>query len=112
MAVAITTNDGVGLSIPHQGHVSGTFGSGSRDDDWVIKGSNPAIRDRWYAIGPGSFHWQSEVDIDIDIGEILKKLFAAVVLVFALDGVIGLLGPSRTPRHTQSGTDIDDPEAE
>jgi hypothetical protein len=34
----------------HRGHVSGTFESGSRDDDWTVDGQNDIIRDNWAAI--------------------------------------------------------------
>ena len=34
----------------HRGHVSGTFESGSRDDDWTVDGQNDAIRDNWAGI--------------------------------------------------------------
>jgi hypothetical protein len=34
----------------HQGHVSGTFEPGSRDDDWTVDGQNDVIKDNWASI--------------------------------------------------------------
>jgi hypothetical protein len=52
--VAVKDSAGMAYTIEHQGHVSGTFESGSRDDDWSDSGTNPQIAAHWADIALGS----------------------------------------------------------
>ncbi len=38
----------------HSGHVSGTFESGSRDDNWNVESQNPVLSDNWVFLAAGS----------------------------------------------------------
>jgi hypothetical protein len=71
----------------HQGHVSGTFESGSRDDDWNNDAQNDAIRDNWANIVAG-WSWNAQAQANGDLTNLLNGVIGGLGLV---TGVIGIV---------------------
>ncbi|PFO84576.1 hypothetical protein COJ88_29470 [Bacillus cereus] len=63
----------------HNGRVHGTFESGSRDDNWGVSGTNPALHAGWSALERGgSWHWEARVNADFGVflDDIIKLVAA------------------------------------
>jgi hypothetical protein len=76
---------GTAYTFSHTGRVHGTLEPGSRDDDWVIRGTNPALAAGWadlWANGAPRSQWNAKVDLDL--GVILKSLVEAAATVIAI----------------------------
>ena len=80
LAVAIVDTLGVAYTFEHKGHTSGTFSSGSRNDDWNNTGSNPTIAKNWgqmrFASYARVFNYDSAISnaVESAISEALKEL--------------------------------------
>jgi hypothetical protein len=63
---AVKDSQNIVYTLQHSGHVSGTFESGSRNDDWTVDLRNDEIASRWANIAAGSTaHVQADANIDI-----------------------------------------------
>jgi hypothetical protein len=72
----------------HTGHMAGTIQSGSRDDNWDVSGTNPALAAAWSDLvqGGGRWYWEAAVNLDLtSLVDDLKKtadFVATVVSIF------------------------------
>lgn len=67
MQLVIAVSDGThAYTFEHQGHVSGTFESGSRDDDWTDTGTRPELVASWFNIAArNSWSWKADANSDL-----------------------------------------------
>jgi uncharacterized protein with LGFP repeats len=71
----------------HTGSISGTFESGSRDDDWFQNGTNQLVAEGWRPIVASAF-LRSDAHISADLGALIANILAGIG---AATGVIALL---------------------
>jgi hypothetical protein len=71
----------------HSGHVSGTFESGSRDDDWNADGQNDALRDNWPAIVAASTA-SAQAGANIDLTNLVNSLIGTIGTVLGIVAII------------------------
>lgn len=71
----------------HRGHVSGTFESGSRDDDWSVDGQNDSIAQNWANIIAADFA-SGRADASGDLTNLVNELIGAVGLVLAVVAIV------------------------
>jgi flagellar biosynthesis/type III secretory pathway protein FliH len=96
LAVAILDTLGTAYTFEHKGHTSGTFSSGSRNDDWVNAGFNENIANHWgqmkFAAYSRVFNYDSEVASAIQdaVADALKKLVQAGIQA-GVNAVIALI---------------------
>jgi hypothetical protein len=79
VGIVIAVKDGANnaIAFEHQGHVSGTFESGPRDNDWNDTGQRPEIaRDWWDIASANASHWEAEANIDL--GNLLNTVVGAL----------------------------------
>jgi hypothetical protein len=97
MAVVVTVKDSAGMlyTIPHQGHVSGTFQPGSRDDDWDISVQDDRVANRWSFLAAGSTAHLNK-DAHGDLVNLTNTAIGAAGLVI---GVIALFTGGPPPGH-------------
>ena len=72
---------------PAQGHVAGTFESGSRDYDWNILDHHPLIAQHWPTLAAGSSA-MSKQSADSDFTSLANTLIGAVGLVLGVVGIV------------------------
>ncbi len=83
LAVAIVDTLGTAYTMEYKGHTSGTWSSGSRDDDWEKKGFNATIAKNWgqmrFASYARVFNYNSAISTAVGdaVTEAVKKLVAA-----------------------------------
>jgi hypothetical protein len=67
MQLVIAVSDGAhAYTFEHQGHVSGTFESGSRDNDWNDTGTHPELVASWSNIAArNSWSWKADANSDL-----------------------------------------------
>jgi len=71
----------------HAGNVAGTFGSGSRDDDWNLSGpQNDSIVANWADLLHATATFQTSVTLDL--GSLIDRTLAGIGAVAAVIGVI------------------------
>jgi hypothetical protein len=74
----VTTSDGQPtFSLPVRGRVHGTFESGSRDFDWNLSGTNPALAAAWPELSAG-YRWRWNSGANIDFGSMTGALLQAI----------------------------------
>jgi hypothetical protein len=67
----------------HRGHVSGTLGSGSRDDDWTVDGQNDVIRDNWAGIVAAN-NAPASANASGDLTSLINEIVGAVGTVLGI----------------------------
>jgi hypothetical protein len=71
----------------HAGNVAGTFGSGSRDDDWNPSGPpNASIVANWADLAHATATFQTSVTLDL--GSLVDRTLATIGVVASIIGVI------------------------
>ena len=66
IVAAIKDSQNIGYTFQHTGHMSGTFSSGSRDDDWRVDSRDDRLINNWAYIAAGSRgHARSTTSADI-----------------------------------------------
>lgn len=73
---AVKSKDGKDSTVylfTHSGRVHGTFESGSRDDDWNISGTNPAIAAGWTALTE-QWSYRSRAQVNLAIGPLIDQV--------------------------------------
>jgi hypothetical protein len=75
------------FTFEHQGHVSGTFEAGSRDDDWDNEGQNDAIRDNWANIVAG-WSAQANAQANGNLINLLNSIIGALGLVAGVTSIV------------------------
>lgn len=73
----------------HQGHMAGTFGFGSRNDDWGNSGINPALAQGWNTLVP-AWRWNCRAHVNWDFAGALRDLLQVIGAVQAIGRVITL----------------------
>jgi hypothetical protein len=89
---------------PAQGHVAGTFESGSRDYDWNILDHHPLVAQHWPTLAAGSSA-MSKQSADSDFTSLTNTLIGAVGLVLGgISIVISIVlgGGTTTPTPAQN----------
>jgi hypothetical protein len=83
---ALKSGDGTTYLFTHSGRVHGTFESGSRDDNWNISNTNPALAAGWNALTKNwTYKWEAKVNIAIGpIVDEVKQIIGAVGTVVAI----------------------------
>lgn len=71
----------------HQGHVSGTFESGSRDDNWNSTGQNDEITQNWASIVVGNFATY-QANANGDLTGLLNSILGAVGVVLGVVSIV------------------------
>ena len=71
----------------HVGHVSGTFESGSRDDNWVIDGQNDAIAQNWNNLLASSTG-TAKASANLDIVNVTNSLIGTIGTVLGVVAIV------------------------
>jgi hypothetical protein len=73
----------------HTGSMSGTLGSGSRDDSWASSApSNPEIAANWQDLCVGPVTTTFRASVNVSVGELLGQVLAIIGAVTSVIGVI------------------------
>jgi hypothetical protein len=87
LAWAIKDAKNLVYTFQHQGHVAGTFESGSRNDNWSNDGQNDAIRDNWANL-VAAWSWSAQAQANGDLTNLFNTVVGSLGLV---TGVIGIV---------------------
>jgi hypothetical protein len=87
IAVAVKDSAGIAYGFAHSSHLAGTFGSGSRDDDWDISGTDPAIAAHWADIALGSIA-QQQSSTSADTVAVFNDLIGALGTVLGVVQIV------------------------
>ena len=71
----------------HTGHVSGTFESGSRDDDWHTDGQNDAIAQNWASIAAKDYA-TAQANATGDLTALTNSIIGALGTVLGVIGIV------------------------
>lgn len=71
----------------HAGHVSGTFESGSRDDDWSVDGQNNAISQNWDKIVAANFG-TAQAAANLDLVNLTNSLIGTLGTVLGIVAIV------------------------
>ncbi len=90
MLWVLRTNSGRVFTFAHQGKLSGTFCSGSRDDDWIETGTNNALRESFADLQAGwSYRWNASTGLSLSsMWDNIKPVIGYVKDVIAVAGPI------------------------
>jgi hypothetical protein len=80
MVWTVKDSQNIVYAFSNQGHVAGTFESGSRDHDWDINKSDGRIATNWGFIGGGA-SGKGEARADIDINAVIDSIIKAIGVV-------------------------------
>ena len=82
----VKSRSGTIFTFAHSGRVHGTFESGSRDDDWNMSGSNPALAEDWPNLWASwSYRWEARVNFTLgSVLDDVKNLLGVVGAVIAV----------------------------
>jgi hypothetical protein len=83
----IKDSQNVAYTFSHSGHVSGTFESGSRDDQWTVDSHNDQIQSHWPEIAAGTT-WKAQADANLDLVNILNSLMTVVGTVISIIQIV------------------------
>jgi hypothetical protein len=85
--MAVRASDGTVYTFSHKGSVGGTFGSGSRDDDWGDNPTNSAIAAGWANLAAG-WSWQGSAAAGADVGGLVDEVVKAFGTVTSVVAVV------------------------
>jgi hypothetical protein len=75
----------------HQGHVSGTFMGGSRNDDWTVNGKNPDIAKNWASIAAGRSYGHAATGLNLkEFSDALTYVLGNVAVFISVYGLVTL----------------------
>jgi hypothetical protein len=83
-----STSAGTAFVFKNPGRLHGTFEPGSRDDDWNISGTNPAIANAWDDISAG-YHWQCSAEVNMDLAQLVDSTVKTTGDVMTVIAVVG-----------------------
>jgi hypothetical protein len=88
-AIAIIVKDtaGVAWEFGHVSHLTGTIGSGSRDDDWDISGTDPNLAAHWPDLALGASA-QQRSSTSSDTASLFNDLLAVAGLVVGVVPIV------------------------
>ena len=87
LAWAVKDSNNMVYTFQHQGHVSGTFESGSRDDNWSNDGQNDAISNNWAAIVAGNTA-TAEAGANIDLTNLVNSIIGTLGTVLGIVAIV------------------------
>ena len=64
LVIGLVSPSGVLYTFVHTGHMAGTFESGSRDDNWDVSGTNPALAAGWADLEGCRWYWSASTSAD------------------------------------------------
>lgn len=73
----VATGKGAAFSFAQHGHMAGTFESGSRDWNFNVNGTNPAIAAHWADLC-AAYHWQWKAAVNLDLGALFTSVEQAL----------------------------------
>jgi len=86
-ALALDPVDASGLSwtFVREGHVSGTFDIGFRDDLWTVQGYFPSIAENWYSVKAAAkaSHYKSTLQVSTQAIQVIEAIAAALAIAAA-----------------------------
>jgi len=71
----------------HKGHVSGTFESGSRDDDWSVDGQNDTLAHNWTNIAAANFA-PASANASGDLTNLVNEILGAIGVVLGVISIV------------------------
>lgn len=86
----IVSNSGVLYTFAHNGHLAGTFESGSRDSDWNRQEVSGAIAGGWPDLCAG-YHWTWNAHVNMDLGAAINSIKQAIEAVQKVVEVITVI---------------------
>lgn len=84
---AVRNKSGTVFTFSHRGRVHGTFEPGSRDDNWNVSGTNPAIAAGWASLC-AAWSWQANAGANMDFGILLDQTIKAVGTAAAVVAIV------------------------
>ena len=84
----VVSKSGVLHIFAHQGHMAGTFESGSRDTTWNKQDIDPSIAAGWADLAAG-YHWQWTANVNLDLGAAINSIKAAISAVSTIVSIVG-----------------------
>lgn len=87
LAWAIKDSNNNAYTFQHSGHVSGTFESGSRDDDWNIEGQNDSLSSNWANI-VASNSGSALSAANIDLTNLVNSLIGTLGTVLGIVAIV------------------------
>jgi hypothetical protein len=87
IAVAVKDSQNIVYLFQHTGHMSGTFSSGSRDDDWRIDSRDDRIANNWGFISTGS-QGHAKSSTSADLTNIVNGLIGSLGTVLGVVGIV------------------------
>jgi cytochrome c5 len=84
---AVKDSQNMVYTFQHSGHVSGTFESGSRNDDWAVDSRNDNIASRWANIAAGSIG-EARADANIDLINLTNSLIGTLGTVLGVVAIV------------------------
>jgi uncharacterized membrane protein len=87
LAWVVADSENRGYSFEHQGHVAGTFESGSRDDNWQVDGQNDAIAENWASIVARD-QASGEANANGDLTALINSLIGTLGTVLGIIAIV------------------------
>jgi hypothetical protein len=84
---AVKDSQNMVYTFQHSGHVSGTFESGSRNDDWTVDSRNDDIANRWANIAAGS-RGDARADANIELVNLTNSLIGTLGTVLGVVAIV------------------------
>ncbi|MHC5729778.1 MAG: hypothetical protein ACYTXY_37795, partial [Nostoc sp.] len=79
--------DGSVFTFSHTGRTHGTFEAGSRNDDWGVSGTNPALAAAWGGIS-SNYNWSWNAGANLDLTSTLDGATKAVGFAAAVIAIV------------------------
>jgi hypothetical protein len=87
VAVALKDSQNQVYTFQHSGHVSGTFESGSRNDDWTVDSRNDQIADNWAYLAAGSTA-QARTEANVELVNVTNSLIGTLGTVLGVVAIV------------------------
>jgi len=84
---AVKDSQNMVYTFQHNGHVAGTFESGSRDDDWTNDGQNNAIAQNWAHLASGA-SGTARAAANIDLVNLTNSLIGTLGTVLGIVAIV------------------------
>lgn len=85
--VAVKDSANIAYTFQHQGHVSGTFESGSRDDDWSNEGQNADLAKNWQNFTTGT-QARLEASAKLDMVNLTNSVIGTLGTVLGIVAIV------------------------
>lgn len=91
VAWAVKDSQNQVYTFAHSGHVSGTFESGSRDDNWAEDSKDDRLAANWVYLGAGAT-WRSNAKVNADLTNVVNSAIGAIGTILGVVSIIGASG--------------------